>query len=289
MLYVRGVESMKIGVIGTGNMGTILIEAWLETKTLKPTDLIITNRTLSKAIAIQQKYAGIEVTNTAVELVKSADVVFVCVKPLQIYSLIQVLKPYINKDQLLVSLTSPVSVSQLEHELCCSCARFIPSITNRASSGVSLLSYHKSCSQKWKDYLQELAKGISTPVVINNEITRVSSDIVSCGPAFFSYLAQSFINAACQTTEIDRKTATILTEKMLIGLGELLSKGMYTLPTLQEKVCVKGGITGEGIKMLEAAKTDEIFNDIFRATHRKFAEDIEEIEQQFRHPYTIRN
>ena len=90
---------------------------------------------------------------------------------------------------------------------------------------------------------------------------------------------------ACESTEIDRKTATILTEKMLIGLGDLLSKGIYTLPTLQEKVCVKGGITGEGIKVLEASKIDETFADVFRATHEKFAEDIEEIEKQFRSPF----
>lgn len=286
---MRGVESMKIGVIGTGNMGTILIESWLETNTLKPSDLIITNRTLSKAIALQTKYDGIEVTNTAAELAKLANVIFVCVKPLQIHSLIQVLKPYINQDHLLVSITSPLSVFQLENELCCSCARFIPSITNRAYSGVSLLSFHESCTEKWKDFLQTLASRISTPVVIGNEITRISSDIVSCGPAFFSFIAQSFIDMACQSTEIDRHTATVLTEKMLIGLGDLLSKGIYTLPTLQEKVCVKGGITGEGIKVLEAAKLDDTFTDLFRATHGKFAEDIEEIEKQFRYPFTIRN
>jgi competence protein ComER len=283
LLYVRGVENMKIGVIGTGNMGTILIEAWLETKTVKPTDLIITNRTLSKALAIQKKYFGIEVANTAVELVTLADVIFICVKPLQFHSLLQTLKPYINRDHLLVSITSPLSVSQLENELSCSCARFIPSITNRACSGVSLLSYHKNCTQECRGFLQKLANGISTPIIIENEITRVSSDIVSCGPAFFSFLAQSFIDAACESTEIDRKTATILTEKMLIGLGDLLGKGIYTLPTLQEKVSVKGGITGEGIKVLEAAKMQEIFTDLFRATHEKFEEDIEEIEIQFRH------
>ena len=286
---MRGVESMKIGVIGTGNMGTVLIEAWIETKTLKPSDLIITNRTLSKALALKEKYDGIEVTNTAAEVAKQADVIFVCVKPLQIHGLLQVLKPYINKDHLLVTLTSPLSVSQLENELCCSCARFIPSITNRAYSGVSLLSYNKSCKEKWKDVLQNLAGGISTPIVIKNEITRISSDIVSCGPAFFSFLAQSFIDMACESTKIDRKTATILTEKMLIGLGDLLSKGIYTLPTLQEKVCVKGGITGEGIKVLEASNIDETFSDVFRATHEKFAEDIEEIEKQFQSPFTIRN
>ena len=67
---------------------------------------------------------------------------------------------------------------------------------------------------------------------------------------------------ACESTEIDRDTATILTEKMLIGLGDLLSKGNYTLPSLQEKVCVKGGITGEGIKVM-SLNIEETFATCF--------------------------
>ena len=63
---------MKIGVIGTGNMGTILIEAWLETKTLNPSDLIITNRTLSKALALQEKYPGIKVTKHSCRIRKTS-------------------------------------------------------------------------------------------------------------------------------------------------------------------------------------------------------------------------
>jgi competence protein ComER len=52
------------------------------------------------------------------------------------------------------------------------------------------------------------------------------------------------------------------------------------LPTLQEKVCVKGGITGEGIKVLEAELGD-VFEHLFQATHRKFEEDLALILQQF--------
>jgi competence protein ComER len=52
------------------------------------------------------------------------------------------------------------------------------------------------------------------------------------------------------------------------------------LPTLQEKVCVKGGITGEGIKVLEA-EIGNVFEHLFQATHKKFDEDLAHIEQQF--------
>ncbi|WP_163101877.1 late competence protein ComER [Peribacillus alkalitolerans] len=271
---------MKIGVIGTGNMGTILVEALVESKAVEQTDLFVTNRSVGKVNGLKERFQGIQPIKSNLEIAQLTDLIFVCVKPKDIYNVLLTIKPLLNKEQCVVSITSPISVSQLEQYIECSCARLIPSITNRALSGVSLISFGQSCSGYWKNFIHELSTKISIPIEIENEITRISSDIVSCGPAFFSYLAQEFINAACRQTSIDKKTATVLTEKMFIGFGELLKKGHYSLPTLQEKVCVKGGITGEGIKVLEA-ELGEVFDHLIQATHRKFNEDIEEIEEQF--------
>lgn len=71
-----------------------------------------------------------------------------------------------------------------------------------------------------------------------------------------------------------------LASEMLIGLGELLRKRHYSLQTLQEKVCVKGGITGEGIKVLEN-ELGEVFEHLFQATHVKFEEDLKKINRQY--------
>ena len=131
-----------------------------------------------------------------------------------------------------------------------------------------------------ENFPNNLLNHISTPLEIDDNITRVASDIVSCGPAFFSYLTQRFIQAAVNKTEIDENNATILASEMLIGLGELLRKGYYTLPTLQEKVCVKGGITGEGIEVLEK-ELGNIFEHLFQATHLKFEDDLVDIKKQY--------
>lgn len=275
---------MKVGVIGTGNMGTVLIEAFLEAKALAPTDLTITNRTLSKAIALKEKYPGISVADSSEKVAKESDAIFICAKPVEFHTVITEIQAFINTSQCVISITSPISVRQLESKLGCSCARLIPSITNRALAGVSLLSFGERCAPDWISALTDLASSISAPVRIDNDITRVASDIVSCGPAFFSYLARAFIEGACKTTKIDEETATLLTEQMLLGLGELLKKGIYTLPALQEKVCVKGGITGEGIKVLDA-EVGDMFQQLFQATHHKFNEELEKIEEQYGTPY----
>ncbi|RLQ98155.1 late competence protein ComER [Falsibacillus albus] len=271
---------MKIGMIGTGNMGSILTEAFIEGKAISPSAIIATNRTLEKAQRLQKKFNELQVTASIAETIKNADLIFICVKPHDIYPLLDKYSSSFSEEKCLVSITSPVSVGQLESKVNCSCVRAIPSITNRALAGVSLITYGNKCEGRWKEYIFNLFSFISKPIIIEDNITRVSSDIVSCGPAFFSYLTQRFIDGAVNETEIDRETATTLAGEMLVGLGELLKKGFYTLPTLQEKVCVKGGITGEGIKILEYG-IDDVFEKLFQATHDKFKEDLERVYNQF--------
>jgi competence protein ComER len=271
---------MEVGIIGTGNMGTILAEAMLNANAVSPSSITVTNRTLAKALVLKDKFPELTVENTAVEVAKRADLLFICVKPLDSYKILQQIKPVITKEKCVVSITSPIAVHNLETQLDCSVARVIPSITNRAFSGVSLFTFGLNCSPSWKKDLWDLFSYISVPMEIDENITRVSSDIVSCGPAFMSYIIQRFIDAATKETEIKQETATKLASEMLIGLGELLKQEHYTLPTLQEKVCVKGGITGEGIKILESELGD-VFEHLFQATHRKFDEDIEHTNQQF--------
>ncbi|BCB04897.1 late competence protein ComER [Bacillus sp. KH172YL63] len=271
---------MKIGIIGTGNMGKIIIEALIDSKAIAPSQLHITNRSLYKAEAIKEKSPAIHVMGSNQEVIDASDLIFLCVKPHDVYDVIMDHRDRFSKDKCAVSITSPVSVDQLQSVLSSSCARFIPSITNRALSGVSLLTFGTACSNKWRQELTTIAEHISTPVVIEEDVTRVASDIVSCGPAFFSYVTQRFIDAAVEVTEIDKETATVLASEMLVGLGDLLQKKIYTLPTLQEKVCVKGGVTGIGISVMERELGD-VFEKLFEATQKKFVDDIEGTKSQF--------
>ena len=68
---------------------------------------------------------------------------------------------------------------------------------------------------------------------------------------------------------------------MLVGMGTLIEKGYYTLPTLQEKVSVKGGVTGKGIEILENYQIEEMFRRVYKATQKKYNEDRDHIMKQF--------
>ncbi|KGA98467.1 competence protein ComER [Alkalihalobacillus alcalophilus ATCC 27647 = CGMCC 1.3604] len=272
---------MKIGVIGTGSMGTILIESWLDTEIICPEQLIIYNRTSEKAERIQRQFPSIHLAENPTQVVQQADITFLCVKPPQFPNVIHEIQPVVARNDLFVSITSPISVIQLEEQLNCKVARVIPSILNRVHAGSTLLSFGTRCTETDKKTLTDLMKTISEPLLIDENITRVSSDIVSCGPAFFSYLLQEFINASVRQTEISEEEATILATNMLVGMGKLLEKRHYSLSTLQERVCVPGGITGEGLKVLDN-ELGPIFDHLFQKTHKKYDDERSKLKFLFK-------
>jgi competence protein ComER len=272
--------NLKIGIIGTGSMGTILLESLIESGAISQDQIVITNRNRAKAEALKNRFPDLSVGKNAAEVAQEANVIFICTKPLQFPAVLDSIASICHSGKFLISITSPISVEQLEEVVDCKVARAIPSILNRALTGSSLLSFGSRCQEEDKQYLTDLMSAISEPLVIDEDITRVSSDIVSCGPAFFSFIMQQFIDGAVRQTNISKEDATILATNMMIGMGKLLEKGHYTLPTLQKRVCVPGGITGEGIKVLEA-EIGSMFDHLFQATHAKYYEDQELITGAF--------
>jgi len=271
---------MKIGVIGTGNMGTIIIESLIKASAIQPAQLFITNRTISKTELLKIVYPSLQIVDDARVVAERSDIIFICVKPLQIKPLLETIKDVLSPKQMLISITSPVSVHQLEAAINCKVARIIPSITNRALSGVSLFSFGKRLSNGDKQRLLSLFGEISTPIHIDETITRVASDISSCGPAFLSYLLEEMINGAVEATSISREQATHIMTEMTIGFGKLLEEDIYSLTTLREKVRVKGGVTGVGLDVLER-QIGGRFTALYEATEQKFKEDHALIDPQF--------
>lgn len=205
-------------------------------------------------------------------LQKNSDIVFLCVKPHNYKDVLDALKAGWSEQQCLISITSPVSVSQLEEVTPCQVARIVPSITNHALAGVSLFTFSDRVTASNRALLEKLFENISTPIDIQEEHIRVSSDIVSCGPAFISYLLSNWIKAAGEVAGLPEDKATALTEEMVVGLGELLSQKVMTLEELMAKVTVKGGVTGEGLQALED-NIGPLFQKMFEATQKKHKED----------------
>jgi len=268
---------MNVGFIGTGSMGTILIESFIRTNALKPNQIAATNRTFEKAERLAAAYPGLQAVRTNPEAAVASDMIFLCVKPKEYKAVIDEIKPFVRASQIVVSITSPVLIRHLEEHLPCKIAKIIPSITNFVCSGATLTMYGTRMEPEDVSKLERLLERISKPLAVSEDFTRVSSDLSSCGPAFLAYFVEQFVNAAVNYTGMPREDATRLASEMVLGTGLLLTSGGFSPESLRERVTVPGGITAEGLRML-SLDLDGTFERVIRTTHHKYREELSKVE-----------
>lgn len=270
---------MKVGFIGTGSMGSTIIEALIQSGALEPSQLIASNRTRNKVQQLAAQYPGLQLASSNVETVQESDIVFLCVKPSEFKAVLNEIAQYVKPSLIVVSITSPVLISHLERQLSCKIAKIIPSVTNYVWSGASLCMYGSRIQTEDRLLLEQLMMSISRPVQVPEQYTRITSDISSCGPAFIAFFVQKWIEAAVEVTGIERNEAERLASEMLLGTGKLLTEGGFSLEHLRQRVAVPGGITAEALRLLDS-ELDGVFQQLIQVTHAKYEEDLHKVESQ---------
>lgn len=270
---------MKVGFIGTGSMGSTIIEALIQSGALEPSQLIASNRTRNKVQQLAAQYPGLQLASGNVETVQESDIVFLCVKPSEFKAVLNEIAQYVKPSLIVVSITSPVLISHLERQLSCKIAKIIPSVTNYVWSGASLCMYGSRIQTEDRLLLEQLMMSISRPVQVSEQYTRITSDISSCGPAFIAFFVQKWIEAAVEVTGIERNEAERLASEMLLGTGKLLTEGGFSLEHLRQRVAVPGGITAEALRLLDG-ELDGVFQQLIQVTHAKYEEDLHKVESQ---------
>jgi competence protein ComER len=267
---------MNVGFIGIGSMGSLLIDAFIGSSALEPSQMTASNRTFAKAERLADRHIGMTAVPSNREAAAGRDIVFLCIKPHEYRRVIDDISDVLKPHQLVVSITSPVLISQLEDLLPCKIAKIIPSITNYMYSGSTLCMFGSRMTDTDKTRLISLLSHISDPLVIEEKHTRIVSDLSSCGPAFMAYVLQRFIDAAVEETGIPREEAIFVASTMLHGTGRLLTEGGMSPEQLQARVAVPGGITAKALALLKT-KLDGVFNALIQTTHSKYTEDLERV------------
>jgi competence protein ComER len=271
---------MKIGFIGAGSMGSLLVGAFVRAGAMRPDDIVVSSRTVTRLFALADQYPGLQTVTTNQEAALGADYLFLCVKPLDFRTVLDEISPVLTSEQIVVSITSPVKISSLEEIIPCKVAKIIPSVVNAVGSGASLFMWGSRLTADDQAALWNLFAAISRPILISEDEVRVASDISSCGPAFLASLLEQFIDAAVISTGMERETATELACEMMLGTARLMLEQSCSPIELQAKVSVPGGITAAALEVLRKT-TRGAFLQVLRTTHEKFAEDLDRVDNSF--------
>ncbi|PWK13080.1 competence protein ComER [Tumebacillus permanentifrigoris] len=246
----------------------MLIRAFVTSTLSSEIQVVACNRSPEKLAQLQTRYPHLQVCATAEETVSASDVVFLCVKPGDAPDVINRVLPYLRDDHTFISINSAILLEEMEAILPCRVHKVIPSITQVALAGVSLVMHGSRTTHRERHDLESLLGAISKPTVVEEADLRVCSDLSSCGPAFLATLLQEFAMAAVRQGGIPRDLADTLVKDMTSGLGKLLTEEGFEFGDVIRRVAVPGGITAEGIKVLQPSMSG-IFDQLLVTTRSK--------------------
>lgn len=251
---------MKVGIIGYGSMGKMILEKISESKTVKNENLYIANRTYEKISHLTNIF---NVCKTNVELASMVDIIFICVRPVDIKVILNEIKSVVREDTLLVSLNGSVTFELMARVINHKTAKVIPSVTAEINQSQTLVCYNNLVGEEDKVLLIELLKCMGDVIELPEEEIGMGSELVSCMPGFIAAVFDVISKSARKHTKISDSQIIEMLLRTMIGTGNLMLEKNFTFDDVVARVATKGGITEEGTKIIYEMLpevTDEMFD-----------------------------
>jgi competence protein ComER len=260
---------IRYGFIGTGSMGSMLIRKFIDTGLVMPAAITSSSKTGISARELAET-TGITAVPSNRTVAENADVVVICVKPLQVRGVLAEIRDVLKPDTLLVSIAGCVSLDNLQDWAgeTIHCARIIPSVTAEENAGISLVAWGRNVRPEDKKLVLCLLNALGTAVETDEKNFDLYTDLTSCGPALIVSMMQEFAGAAIRTGAIPPELAEYLVKETLIGTAWILDSKPTTFDDVIGRVATKGGSTEEGVRVLRA-RLPETMDDVLKALDAK--------------------
>jgi pyrroline-5-carboxylate reductase len=259
----------NIGIIGYGSMGKMIFSKIVGSKIIPENNVFLSNRTYEKIIDIKNIYPQINLCKYNQDVAKNADILFICVKPLEIKIVLLDIINVIKNDCHIISINGSVLFKQIE-KICKNnkVSKIMPSVTAEVNQSITLVSHNENVNSNEKNTLKTLLECLGTVIEIPEMEMGMGSELTSCMPGFIGAIFKVITDEAEKHTSINKNDIVKMVIGTLYGTGKLLLEKEMTFEQLINRVQTKGGITEEGTKIIYE-KIPETINKLFEKTIEK--------------------
>lgn len=262
----------NIGIIGLGNVGSMLLNQFLKLNLLKEDDVYIANRSREKLDNFVKKYPSLNICESNAEVAKKCNKIFVCAEPVNIPAILLDMKPFLNEESYILVSTSMISHNDLNKMHNGKITIFMPTLISMVRGGVTLAYHNEFVKEEDCKFFEYLLGSISEVKVLEEEDINLTQNLTASFPGFFAEIMSEFVKAASKHTKhISDEELEYLLLVSLAGAPRLLLERNLSFEETINRVSTKGGITYEGVKVYKE-KLPAIFDEAFNATIRRYKE-----------------
>ncbi len=237
----------RIGIIGYGSMGKMLLTKFSESGKVENDGLFISNRTISKIEEAPGRYT---VCSSNAELARASDIIFICTRPRDILSVLQEISDVVGEGALVISLNGSITFDSLEKVKVLKYAKVIPSVTAEINRSQTLVTYNRLADDQDKETLKTLLTCIGNVIELPENEMGMGSELVSCMPGFIASMFDVICKSAKPHTSIPEEQIISMVLNTLCSTGELMLQKDMSFEDVVSRVATKGGITEVGSRVI---------------------------------------
>ncbi len=250
---------MKILIIGGGNMGTTYARSFLRSHIANKGDMMILEKSPEKANELSKQDIG-TVYGTPASCLHKADLIILAVKPQDTGLLFKNLLPYVQEQQVFLSIMAGVKVKTIMNALGVKkVIRAMPNLPAQIGMGMTAFTSSDEVTRIELVTVQNLLNTTGKTIYVENEQAIDASTAISgSGPAYVYFFMNAMIKAASEMGFSDSE-AELLVSQTFKGAIDLHNKSNLSCEDWIKKVASRGGTTEAALNDFNA---NELHNNI---------------------------
>lgn len=248
---------MKILIIGGGNMGLTYAQSFLRSHITNKEDMMILEKSPEKAVELAKKDIG-TVFGTPENCMPNADLIIFAVKPQDSSILFESLKPYIDPQQVFLSIMAGVKIKTICDSLGVKkVIRAMPNLPAQIGMGMTAFTSSDDVTRIELVMVQNLINTTGKTVYVEQEDAIDAATAISgSGPAYVWFFMKALMEAASEMG-FNTSESELLVSQTFRGAIELFNKSELDCAEWIERVCSKGGTTEAAMKSYEHNAVNE--------------------------------
>jgi pyrroline-5-carboxylate reductase len=244
--------SLKIAVLGAGNMGSALIGGILKGGVTEARRLIATARTAERAHEVEEKFGIRATAGGNREAAAFADVIVLAVKPTTLPKVLGEIREALRGDQILLSLAASVPISLIEKLAGSEMAVFraMPNIPVVVEEGATAIAANRRCGVEQKRIVEDIFRAVGVAAFVDEHLMDAVTALSGSGPAYVYMVIEAMIAGGLKMG-LSREISTRLAEQTVLGAAKLVRETGLHPAILRDQVITPGGVTISAIHELE--------------------------------------
>ncbi len=242
---------IKLGFLGTGNMGAALIKSLVKSSFLPVDKISMFDVDINKLKQLKSE-TGVSYFETAKELVQWSDIVVLAVKPNILKSVLEELKPVIDDKKVIVSFAVGIPISFYENILGTDkkLVRSMPNTPAMVGEGMTLICQNANVTELEFAIVKQMFDCAGKCEFLSEKLMSEVTALTGSSPAYVFMFIEAMADGAV-LSGIPRDMAYRLAAQAVLGSAKMVLETGLHPGVLKDQVCSPGGTTIEAVSTLE--------------------------------------